>query len=174
MGGVLWQTQTPSTVTHQWTETPRGQTLLDRDPHTPRQRPPGQRPKPPETPLDRDPPPVDRDPLQTETPLDKRSEDVAPEVNFRECASNTPPPSPNKAAHSPKVQKRGISGPTKGHLSTKNYLKNSSNLTIYKILKSSYFSGEISFIALWFDTTLCFCRRLWVFCTRYQTLHTLC
>ena len=43
---------------------PSGQTPLDRDPHTPRQGPPGQRPRLPETPLD-------RDPLQwTETPLD--------------------------------------------------------------------------------------------------------
>ena len=74
----------------------------------------------------------------------------------QECTSSTPPPSTNKVAHSPKVQNRDISGPTKGHLSTKNYLKISSDLTIYKILKYSYFSGEISFIALWFDTTLCF------------------
>ena len=46
---------------------PCGQTLLDRDPNTPRQRSPGQRSKPQETPLD-------RDPLKwTETPLDMDS-----------------------------------------------------------------------------------------------------
>ena len=52
----------------------------------------------------------------------KRLAGVTPEVNLMECVTCTPLPSVNKAAHSafetqqemsPKVQNRGMSGPTK-------------------------------------------------------------
>ena len=55
---------------------------------------------------------------------------VTPEVNLRECILGMPPQSLNKAeptmALKPRgeVQNRGISGPTNGHVSNKNFKKN--------------------------------------------------
>ena len=58
-----------------------------------------------------------------------RSAGVTTEVNLKERVTCTPPPSANKAAHSgfeaksrrsPEVQNRGISGPAKGLMSSKN------------------------------------------------------
>ena len=71
----------------------------------------------------------------------KRLAGVAPEVNLREHRRHTPLPSANKAAHSgfetqkmsSEVQNRGISGPIKGHGSTKIFLKNQ-NLYFYGYL----------------------------------------
>ena len=49
----------------------------------------------------------------------KRSAGVAPEVNLGECVTCMPPPSTDKAATlalKPRVQNRGISCLTKGHV----------------------------------------------------------
>ena len=56
---------------------------------------------------------------------------VVPDVNLRECTSHIPPPRMNKAAHSGfesqrrchQKSKLGISGPIKGHVSTKKIIK---------------------------------------------------
>ena len=62
----------------------------------------------------------------------KRSGSVTPEVNLREHVTCMPPPSVNKAGHSgfekqkkpsPEVQNRGINGPTKRLMSSKNFKK---------------------------------------------------
>ena len=61
---------------------------------------------------------------------------VAPEVNLGECTSHTPPPRMNKAIHSGfefqrchQKSKMGISGPIKGHVSTKQFIKKEKDRT---------------------------------------------
>ena len=59
----------------------------------------------------------------------KRSADVAPEVDLRDYIACMPLPSANKT--SPEVKNRGISGPQKGIMSSKNFEKN--NLRHYNM-----------------------------------------
>ena len=81
----------------------------------------------------------------------KRSAGVAPEVNLTEHTSCTPLPSANKTGHSGfETQRRhhgGISGPTKGHVSTKIFLKNSVVFFSQILLNIHKYHDHLKFIS---------------------------